>query len=377
MRWDDIQLLRSIDELEEENQSFGNGLNLLQQLNQRRNVPQQDGIDSFAVELALAFQTGYLTATDRSQNWVGNFGPTNNPHQWLQTFDNVRMTLAGRDRARGRLIQIGFPDPGEDDGRIITGLTLEEIARCIGDTYTPTQLPGYLRDSGLPPEVVPPAVEGDKWEFVLNILSLLHDGGAAARRFLRDFIGSWLDGRHHAPPPVDVRRRIVVLLAQQGWHVVDGHLVVGERVTAEPGSVTPLGRDARFAALHPAIREVTARFIEEHLDVAIFEAFKAVNNRVKEISGLDLDGSALMDETMGSARTHIWFSDPATKTGKDVQQGYYFTFKGATLGIRNPDAHEQFRPLDEEEGFEKLAFASMLMRRLDEAKIGPRPSVAT
>jgi hypothetical protein len=33
--------------------------------------------------------------------------------------------------------------------------------------------------------------------------------------------------------------------------------------------------------------------------------------------------------------------------------------------LRNPDAHELFRPLDAEEGFEALAFASMLMRRLD------------
>jgi hypothetical protein len=44
-------------------------------------------------------------------------------------------------------------------------------------------------------------------------------------------------------------------------------------------------------------------------------------------------------------------------------------FKGAVQGIRNPDAHEQFKPLDEEEGLEDLAFASMLMRRLDGAKV--------
>ena len=42
---------------------------------------------------------------------------------------------------------------------------------------------------------------------------------------------------------------------------------------------------------------------------------------------------------------------------------------GVTRGIRNPDAHEQFRPLNEEESFEELSLASMLMRRLDAAKI--------
>jgi hypothetical protein len=41
---------------------------------------------------------------------------------------------------------------------------------------------------------------------------------------------------------------------------------------------------------------------------------------------------------------------------------------GAVRGIRNPDAHELFKALDAEEALETLAFASMLMRRLDAAQ---------
>ena len=44
---------------------------------------------------------------------------------------------------------------------------------------------------------------------------------------------------------------------------------------------------------------------------------------------------------------------------------------GAVQGIRNPDAHELFKALDAEEALETLAFASMLMRRLDEANQRP------
>gem|GEM_PF-5171539 len=43
------------------------------------------------------------------------------------------------------MIQVELPDPDEDDNRIITGLTMEEIARSIGD-----KLPRYLRESGIP-----------------------------------------------------------------------------------------------------------------------------------------------------------------------------------------------------------------------------------
>jgi uncharacterized protein (TIGR02391 family) len=105
------------------------------------------------------------------------------------------------------------------------------------------------------------------------------------------------------------------------------------------------------------------------MEVAIFEAFKAINNRVKTMTGLDIDGSQLMGQVFSDTSPWIVFSDLSTQTGRDVQKGLRFLFMGAVQGIRTPDAHEQFRPLDQEEALEKLAFASMLMRRLDEATL--------
>ncbi len=125
MRWDDLQILRWIDEIEQSQVYFGNGHNLLQQLAQRAGVPMHEGMASFATELALAYDAGYLTWTDRSQQFVGRSSPTNDPNMWLQTIDNIELTLDGRDRARGRVIQQELPDPDEDDGRIITGMTLD------------------------------------------------------------------------------------------------------------------------------------------------------------------------------------------------------------------------------------------------------------
>lgn len=40
------------------------------------------------------------------------------------------------------------------------------------------------------------------------------------------------------------------------------------------------------------MREVADRYLQSgHPEVAIFEAFNAINNRVKTMTGLDLDGS--------------------------------------------------------------------------------------
>jgi uncharacterized protein (TIGR02391 family) len=92
-----------------------------------------------------------------------------------------------------------------------------------------------------------------------------------------------------------------------------------------------------------------------------------VNKRVREMTALDLDGSELMNRAFSEQNPLIVLADLSTETGKNIQGGYRFMFMGAVRGLRNPDAHELFVPLDDEDALEKLGFASMLLRRLDDA----------
>jgi uncharacterized protein (TIGR02391 family) len=85
------------------------------------------------------------------------------------------------------------------------------------------------------------------------------------------------------------------------------------------------------------------------------------------MTGLDLDGSALMGEAFKDSNPPIVLADLSTETGRNIQAGVRFMFMGAVRGIRNPDAHQLFKALDAEEGLETLAFASLLMRRLNDA----------
>jgi uncharacterized protein (TIGR02391 family) len=369
MRWDDLQLLRLIDDFEESEQTghLASGYTLMQAA-AGRPIDWDRDCRTFARELLLASHAGYLEWRGPFNPGVRALDPIMEAQQWLQQINDIRLLLDGRDRARGRVIQRPLPDPDEDDDRPITGITLEEIARAIGDTYTAPQLPRYLRESGLPQEFLPAEVVGNKWEYVLGVFEALHDGGSATRRALRQFIGGWLEGRYHTPPRPDIRKRITALLAAQGWHVNEGRLVIGERTADVVGVLTPLGQDARIAALHADVREVTDRYLESgHPEVAIFESFKTINNRVKTMTGLDLDGTALMGEAFKDTNPPLALADLSTETGRNIQAGFRFMFMGAVRGIRNPDAHELFKALDAEEALETLAFASMLMRRLDNA----------
>lgn len=376
MRWDDLQLLKLIDDLEETGgQHLWNGLALFEKASEGSEIHWGADERPFARELVLASDAGYLIW--KQQNMIVGASFEGNPQSWLQDIADIRLTFAGRDRARGRLVVAALPDPDEDDGRIIAGLTLEEIARALGEIYTGSQLPRFLRDSGLPTEFVPEMVGASKWTWVLNIFDNLQEGGSEARRALRTFIGGWLEGRYGMPTSNDVKKRIVSLLGQEGWHVRDGRLVVGDKTVDAAGLLTPLGRDVRLAALHPDVREAASRYVDTHMEVAIFESFKALNNRVKMMTGIDLDGVKLINKVISDSQPLIVFADMSTQTGKDIQAGLRFLFMGAVQAIRNPDAHEAFKPLDQEEGMEALAFASMLMRRLDEAELIKRPEGAT
>lgn len=122
--------------------------------------------------------------------------------------------------------------------------------------------------------------------------------------------------------------------------------------------------------LHPRIVEVARPlFANRHYAQAIFEAFKAVNNMVKDKSGLtNLDGKHLMATAFAESRPVIKLSELRDRSEKDEQEGFKFLFMGSTLGIRNPKAHTTTVQTDPLRTLEYLALASLLAKRLDEAQ---------
>lgn len=128
---------------------------------------------------------------------------------------------------------------------------------------------------------------------------------------------------------------------------------------------------------HPEIIKASeSLFKSHHYAQAIFEAFKAVNNFVKEKTGLSLDGKDLMAKVFREDDPIIKLNELKTRSERDEEEGFKFLFMGAMVGIRNPKAHDNVLQTDPYRTLEYLSFASLLMKRAEEGKTKrPRKNV--
>lgn len=142
------------------------------------------------------------------------------------------------------------------------------------------------------------------------------------------------------------------------------------RKAHEKAKVSSVEPTDYWSLVHPAIQQVSKRAMNSGLFAeAVEAAFKEVNVQVKRKTGSDKDGVKLMQWAFSLESPILKLeSDTTTQSGKDVQLGYMNLFSGAISAIRNPKAHENMT-ISREDALRKLYFASILMFKLDAAKL--------
>lgn len=107
-------------------------------------------------------------------------------------------------------------------------------------------------------------------------------------------------------------------------------------------------------------------FRDGHYTRAVEEAFKCLNNAVKDKSGrTSSDGAGLMKTVFSPNSPVLKLNSLQTRSERDEQLGYMEMYAGAITGIRNPRAHEHKLVDSPDVALELLVLANHLMRKFD------------
>lgn len=121
-------------------------------------------------------------------------------------------------------------------------------------------------------------------------------------------------------------------------------------------------------AIHSEVlKYCRAELVQDNYFHAVFEATKGLAQRIRELSGTDGDGAALVDRVFSIDRPVLAFSALQTETEKSEHKGFAMLLKGCFGAIRNPLAHgPKLLWKGEEDAADYLSMISLLHRRLDD-----------
>lgn len=147
--------------------------------------------------------------------------------------------------------------------------------------------------------------------------------------------------------------------------------LVDEKLASDttPPVEFPSEDDYLLSLLHPAIIESSwAQYRTGHLRDAVFNAFVAIGDLLRALTGLTLDGKPLVEQALSPQNPLLVLSTIDTESGRNDQVGFMQIISGAFMGVRNPKAHSLQHDLTPLKVTQYLVFASLLARRLTEAK---------
>lgn len=120
--------------------------------------------------------------------------------------------------------------------------------------------------------------------------------------------------------------------------------------------------------MHPeVIKYCRSELMQENYFHAVFEATKGLAQRIRDMSGIQADGSVLVDRVFSIEQPILAFNTLRTDTEKSEHKGFAALLKGWFAAVRNPLAHEPKILWDgEDDAADYLSLISLLHRKLDD-----------
>jgi len=246
---------------------------------------------------------------------------------------------------------------------------IEALAKLLGECGTGTDISRVLSDRGLVDE----SGESTKWRRLYWVFLQSQKQYRCANRVL-DFIQSFMIpvrfiGRSEE---FEARRQeINAILAFSGLEYgADGRFLQREVVrTLHEAERRLQTLQAKFQgrSMHSEVlKYCRTELLQDNYFHAVFEATKGLAQRIRDLSGIQADGTTLVDRTFSIEHPVLAINSLQTETERSEHKGFAALLKGCFAAIRNPLAHEpKILWEGEDDAADYLSLISLLHRKLD------------
>lgn len=123
--------------------------------------------------------------------------------------------------------------------------------------------------------------------------------------------------------------------------------------------------------IHPEVlKYCRPELLQDNYFHAVFEASKGLAQRIRDLSGVQADGSDLVDKVFSIQKPILAINSLRTETERSEHKGFALLLKGCFAAVRNPLAHEpKILWQGEDDAADYLSLISLLHRKLDECTL--------
>lgn len=265
------------------------------------------------------------------------------------------------------------------DTPIFANSNLEQICKVLADTntgLTGSTIVRYLNEIGINNE----GPVGTKWT---HLYAALSEAQSATQNgsFVILFIERAMDPVNYSRDPERFKSRQVELngvLGFCGYRLEDdGQLVIIspiQTLTQAQQRANNLYERLEQRGTHQDVLYCCkAELLVENYFHAVFEATKSVADKIRQRTGLEGDGSALVDAAFGSTTPRMAINSLDSDTYRSEQSGFLNLLKGAFGTFRNVTAHAPkiTWPIEEQDALDLMSLISYIHRRIDKAVVRP------
>ena len=225
----------------------------------------------------------------------------------------------------------------------LTDTQLEQICRLLGEYTTGSEISRIFTSM----QIDDVSGESTKWRRLYHTFTYWQERERASSKLI-DFIRSVLEPSAFVKDSdaFDIaRQELNAILAFAGLsYGEDGNFrIVSAATTLDEAHQRAKTLQAKFRGrkIHiEAIKYCKPELLQDNYFHAVFEASKGLAQRIREISGVDGDGAALIDKVFSIERPVLAFNSLQTETERSEHKGFSALLKGCFATVRNPLAHE-------------------------------------